>query len=80
MICYKTYQKVLKAITSPDLETPEQTASAICELFDQKIVATPFFNKPMTSNFDPQDRLTYTQCNTDTTYPDMKTAHGRFTA
>lgn len=60
MIDYKTYQKVLGVIKNPDTETPEQKASAICEFFDHKIVATPFFNKPMTiSNFDPQDRWTY---------------------
>lgn len=50
MIDYKTYQKVLGVIESVDAGTPEQRASLICELFDQKTVqSVGSFVKPPNS-------------------------------
>lgn len=36
MIDYKIYQKALDIIIRETIETPEQKASAICELFDEQ--------------------------------------------
>lgn len=42
MIDYRKYIKVLEILKDVKTSTPENMASAICDLFDTKTVATPF--------------------------------------